>query len=393
MAEEAATASDPAGVSGITGEVDVLYNTLDKTKEIKTREFAKLSTILNEAFKRHDVSAERRPTLLSHLPKHFYEDVPEVFDDNVALMMILRGLRVYPIEHLDATIRGLASVDSLSPFKAVKREEARAEVTRAAQNAVREMSKNDEAAATMSQEPERQLHFTPAPAIARTVSFQQTPHQPPSGTQPITQPQTAAAVTAPTLETMRIHDEESRQRDERSSSRRHRRAHSDTSSDSSVDSEAGFEHPKILLEPKRWQAVMDRDPRGSLELQRQLRAQLLVDKLCVTQPGRWTTHVAEDLCIALTSLVEGNDQAVATRLLQVLWRFRGFAEGATPQAIEDSVKTLRSHALPREYRDATKKLKTSTKSGETQGQQKKGSFRKDAPSKPSNNSKPAVHKE
>lgn len=404
--------------------VDILWEPI-RDKKISKKDFASCAARLNELLAS---AGDRRALVLAHVPRHLFEDVSGKVDPDVAFDMIVRVGKTHGWEDVEQAVRGTLSVDALSPFQAETREDAR-EAARAAARSALEEGKNEEpqvdrklfptplgvtalpsqvplAVSTAQAPPINQITAYPsqsafsAPQNAPNVTFAAST----APTAPITQetarqseiafsaPQNALNVTfaPPTLATMQQHNAQQQHNAKDERPKKHHRKSSDTSSDSSVDTEAGFEHPKVLLDPKRWPDILARDPRGSTEFLRQLRSQMMVDRLCVTQPGRWTTSVAEELCLALTAVVDANDHEVATRLLHVLWRFRGFAEGATPQAIEESVKTLRSHNLPREYRDATKKLKTGAKNTSQQSttstQAHKGSFRRDQTSK----SKPAT---
>jgi hypothetical protein len=349
--------------------VDVLWAPL-RDKKISKKDFATCAAQLNDLLA---PAGDRRSLVLAHVPRHLFEDVQGKVDPDVAFDMVVRCAKTHGWAEVEHCVRGTLSVDALSPFQPEVRAEAREAVRSIARTALEEAKNEDPQVG-------RQLFATtPGTNVMNQPSLTQPPPSQPTSpviTEAPAPPSVTFAATPPQPQTQppqpltieNVSRIEGR-------SRRHRRHHDDSSDSSAttVSSDAGFENPRVLLEPRRWRRVAERD--GIEDLRRQLRNQLGVEKLAVTQPGKWTTQIAEDLSATLPLLLEGSTVLAAEKLLEVLWRFKGLSDGASPQAIEESVRVLKGAKLPKQFQDAAKKLKSApaktvptTKSGN-------GSFR------------------
>jgi hypothetical protein len=92
-----------------------------------------------------------------------------------------------------------------------------------------------------------------------------------------------------------------------------------------------------------------------------MRSLMGIDRLVASQPQRWSTNMAEEVLQATVALLEGEELRAANKLIQILWRFKGLSEGASPATIEESVKTLAGTTLPKAFRKAQAKFKIEQK--------------------------------
>lgn len=127
-------------------------------------------------------------------------------------------------------------------------------------------------------------------------------------------------------------------------------------------SRSNFKNPKILLQPKKWIATLNSGATTS-DLLRELRTQLSVDKMLRDHPNEWTTTIHSALAdLVIEWISEPRSLTVPEHILQIMFRFHLYAQGANKNQIEEGMQTLMGSQLPKKFRDAQKKAsKASTK--------------------------------
>jgi hypothetical protein len=240
------TPSGGAAISTITGHPDTLWLPVS-TKTLNKKERGSLSKVLGEMFEQAKVDIGRRPVVLSHLPRHVFEDVPALYHHDVALEMILVGLKVYQHDLFREAISEMASTDHLSPYRPVERE-GKAEAREAIAASARQDRLNDQA--------------DPHPNVDRQL-FDIRPSVPKVAFRTVDVPVQNPPLTSQNLSHFDPSTSELPKSSELPKKNKKKSHHSDSSSDSTVDSEAGFDDPRVLLEPKRWLSVVERIRRPS----------------------------------------------------------------------------------------------------------------------------------
>ena len=109
---------------------------------VTKKDFASLALRLNDALA---CAGERRGLVLTHMPRHLFEDVGVKCDPDVAFEMLIKAARKHGFDSLLDALSTTIVMDMLSPFQPERREEAREEVNRLAREV-----ENDAAATPVS---------------------------------------------------------------------------------------------------------------------------------------------------------------------------------------------------------------------------------------------------
>lgn len=302
-------ASQPT--STVTGQVDTLWASI-ATRTITKKERNKYQLTLSQIFDHQNVPVERRPILLCYMPRRYYEDVQDDFDPDVALDMMVKGMKFYGDSDVDSCVAGLAVRESLTRVDQPKRDKREAKKAIAAMAA--ELRKNDQAG----------LSVSPAPVM------------------PVSQ-----HVVPVVKQTKPINSSDS---DSSSSS---------SSSESSTKEEASVQHLslgrsfadlKTLYSPKHWPNVG--------ESQTQLEIQLIKQFLPVSRSESWEYDVAKQL---IDILVLGFVSSAVTEMMDktfcLLVRFSLSLQGLSGVDVNNAMKKLENNKLPKEFRNMTKAVK------------------------------------
>ncbi len=298
-----------------------------------------------EVLSRAGIAQKQLAGICRRLPKEIFVDIEEIVHPDTAVDLLCRLLKVEP-EASNVIVEGVKAImahDSLTREVSPDPRPTRvaAQMSRDFVRTVVEAEKNDGLVGETLAPPGAKTTKGAAKAAKGTKAL------------PFVVPDEDNTDDDEEDEKSTLSGESTRSKREDDAARATRKAR-----ESSQQLQEGFRHPSVLFDVAKWPAALRYQSPD--DLRRELWSQMHVAEAALSRPNEFTTELAKTLVDILVLYAEANDEEMAAKTVELLWRCSLFFRGVPGNQIPNLVATKRSHKLPKEFRDAEKKIATIT---------------------------------